>query len=116
MTQLLSFQAHPHGLNHGWRWLAQILNMEPLSDVTATLLFDFLEVCGNALMKQYQVQFWKMILLIKEDYFPRIEAITSSGQMGSFIRLKQFLEVRCSLPTFPKLLPETHLGPAVLCL
>ncbi|XP_064435732.1 mRNA export factor GLE1 isoform X4 [Mirounga angustirostris] len=85
-------EIHPHGLNHGWRWLAQILNMEPLSDVTATLLFDFLEVCGNALMKQYQVQFWKMILLIKEDYFPRIEAITSSGQMGSFIRLKQFLE------------------------
>nr|XP_020019913.1 LOW QUALITY PROTEIN: nucleoporin GLE1 [Castor canadensis] len=83
---------HPHGLNHGWRWLAQMLNMEPLSDVTATLLFDFLEVCGNALMKQYQVQFWKVILLIKEDYFPRIEAITSSGQMGSFIRLKQFLE------------------------
>ncbi|KAM5332222.1 mRNA export factor GLE1 [Glossophaga mutica] len=85
-------QVHPHGLNHGWRWLAQILNMEPLSDVTATLLFDFLEVCGNALMKQYQAQFWKMMLLIKEDYFPRIEAITSSGQMGSFIRLKQFLE------------------------
>lgn len=85
-------EAHPHGLNHGWRWLAQILNMEPLSDVTATLLFDFLEVCGNALMKQYQAQFWKMMLLIQEDYFPRIEAITSSGQMGSFIRLKQFLE------------------------
>ncbi|XP_054980362.1 mRNA export factor GLE1 [Sorex araneus] len=85
-------EAHPHGLNHGWRWLAQVLNMEPLSDVTATLLFDFLEVCGNALMRQYQLQFWKMILLIKEDYFPRIEAITSSGQMGSVIRLKQFLE------------------------
>ncbi|XP_028612895.1 nucleoporin GLE1 [Grammomys surdaster] len=85
-------EAHPHGLNHGWRWLAQILNMEPLSDVTATLLFDFLEVCGNALMRQYQVQFWKTILLIQEDYLPRIEAITSSGQMGSFIRLKQFLE------------------------
>ncbi|XP_052026230.1 mRNA export factor GLE1-like [Apodemus sylvaticus] len=85
-------EAHPHGLNHGWRWLAQILNMEPLSDVTATLLFDFLEVCGNTLLKQYQVQFWKMILLIEEDYLPRIEAITSSGQMGSFLRLKQFLE------------------------
>ncbi|XP_056680192.1 mRNA export factor GLE1-like [Monodelphis domestica] len=84
--------AHPHGLNHGWRWLAQLLNMEPLADVTATLLFDFLEVCGNALMKQYQLQFWKMMLLIKEEYFPRIEAITSSGQMGSLIRLKRFLE------------------------
>lgn len=85
-------ETHPHGLNQGWRWLAQILNMEPLSDVTATLLYDFLEVCGNALMRQYQLQFWKMILLIKEEYFPRIEAITSPGQMGSFIRLKQFLE------------------------
>lgn len=37
-------QAAPHGLNHGWRWLAQMLNMEPLADITATLLFDFLEV------------------------------------------------------------------------
>uniref|UniRef100_A0A3Q4MW54 mRNA export factor GLE1 n=1 Tax=Neolamprologus brichardi TaxID=32507 RepID=A0A3Q4MW54_NEOBR len=86
------FQPVPHGLNHGWRWLAQMLNMEPLADVTATLLFDFLEVCGNALMNQYRSQFWKLILLLKEEYFPRIEAVTSSGQMGSVIRLKQFLE------------------------
>ncbi|XP_034086028.1 nucleoporin GLE1 isoform X1 [Gymnodraco acuticeps] len=82
----------PHGLNHGWRWLAQMLNMEPLADITATLLFDFLEVCGHALMRQYQSQFWKLILLLKEEYFPRIEAVTSSGQMGSVIRLKHFLE------------------------
>lgn len=92
-----------------------MLNMEPLADITATLLFDFLEVsrprrrrsggrasvtdrvsvqvCGHALMKQYQGQFWKLILLLKDEYFPRIEAVTSSGQMGSVIRLKQFLEV-----------------------
>ncbi|XP_027022762.1 mRNA export factor GLE1 [Tachysurus fulvidraco] len=82
----------PHRLNHGWRWLAQMLNMEPLADITATLLFDFLEVCGNALMKQYQEQFWKLLLFIKEEYFPRIEAVTDSGQMGSVTRLKQFLE------------------------
>ncbi|XP_061116812.1 mRNA export factor GLE1 [Conger conger] len=82
----------PHGLNNGWRWLAQMLNLEPLADVTATLLFDFLEVCGHALMKQYQGQFWKLIFLIKEEYFPRIEAVTSTGQMGSVMRLKQFLE------------------------
>lgn len=86
-------------------------------------------------MKQYQGQFWKLILLLKEEYFPRlavggagfkhspslshiaasklnsrwlsqqsaaclpsilsrIEAVTDTGQMGSVIRLKQFLEVR----------------------
>ena len=63
--------------------------MEPLPDVTSTLLYDFLELCGNALMKQDQVQFWKMILLIQEDDLPRIE---SSQAQGSFISLKQFLE------------------------
>ncbi|KAM9392006.1 mRNA export factor GLE1 isoform 3-T3 [Pholidichthys leucotaenia] len=80
-----------HGLQHGWRWLAQMLNMEPVADITATLLLDFLEVCGNALMKQYQAQFWKLILLLKEEYFPRIEAVTTIEQMGSVNRLREFL-------------------------
>ncbi|XP_012876698.1 PREDICTED: nucleoporin GLE1 [Dipodomys ordii] len=80
-----------HGL-HGWQSLSVLFMLcKPVSGFPFSLL-SFPQVCGNALMKQYQVQFWKMILLIKEDYFPRIEAITSSGQMGSFIRLKQFLE------------------------
>ncbi|KAK6313001.1 hypothetical protein J4Q44_G00163480 [Coregonus suidteri] len=39
----------PHGMNHSWRWLAQMLNMAPLADVTATLLFDFLEVIKSSL-------------------------------------------------------------------
>ncbi|NXC44793.1 GLE1 protein, partial [Penelope pileata] len=101
---------HPHGLNNGWRWFAQILNMEPLADVTATLLFDFLEVCGNALMKQYQVQFWKIILLIHEDYIPRIQAITSSGQMGSLMRFKQFVEECLQKKEIP--LPKGFLQPS----
>ncbi|XP_063792585.1 mRNA export factor GLE1 [Pseudophryne corroboree] len=84
--------AHPHGLHYGWLWMAQLLNLEPLADVTATLLFDFLEVCGNALLKQYQGQFWKLLSLIKEEYLPRIERITTSCQMGSVSRLKQFLD------------------------
>ncbi|XP_061752112.1 mRNA export factor GLE1 isoform X2 [Nerophis ophidion] len=84
--------ASPHGLNHGWHWLAQMLNMEPIADITATLLFDFLEVCGHALLKTYQGQFWKLLLLLKEQYMARIEAVTSSGQMGSVSRLKNFLQ------------------------
>lgn len=101
---------HPHGLNHGWRWMAQILNMEPLADITATILFDFLEVCGNALMKQYRVQFWKLILIINEEYFPRIEAVTSAGQMGSVTRLKQFLETSLRTKQIPA--PKSELGSA----
>ncbi|NXF38772.1 GLE1 protein, partial [Nyctibius bracteatus] len=101
---------HPHGLSYGWRWLAQMLNMEPLVDVTATLLFDFLEVCGNALMKEYHGQFWKIMLFIREDYFPRIEAITSSGQMGSVSRFKQFLEKCLQQKEIP--LPKGTLQPS----
>ncbi|XP_069729289.1 mRNA export factor GLE1 isoform X2 [Phaenicophaeus curvirostris] len=84
--------AHPHGLSYGWRWLAHILNIEPLTDVTATVLYDFLEVCGNALMKQYQGQFWKIMLYIQEEYIPRMEEIIGNDQMGAFSRLKQFVE------------------------
>lgn len=120
--------------------------MEPVSVITATLLFEFLEasgcdfvlrghisqliglfvcvqVCGNALLSQYRDQFWKLILLLNEEYIPRytqaalkglsearlsiihlpfghlacvsrIEAVTGSGDLGSVIRLKQFTEVK----------------------
>lgn len=81
-----------HGLDQGWRWLAQMLNMEPQLEITATLLLDFLEVCGNALMKQYQNQFWKLLLLLREDYLTKIEAVTSSEYKGSVVRLKKFIE------------------------
>ncbi|XP_055516188.1 mRNA export factor GLE1 isoform X2 [Leucoraja erinacea] len=101
---------HPHDLNHAWRWLAQMLNMEPLADVTATLLFDFLEVCGHALMLKYQNQFWKMIRLIMTEYFPRIEAVTGNGQVGAVIRLRQFLEKSLKQKDFP--LPKGYLKPA----
>ncbi|XP_068269886.1 mRNA export factor GLE1 isoform X2 [Nyctibius grandis] len=101
---------HPHGLRYGWCWLAQMLNMEPLVDVTATLLFDFLEVCGNALMKEYQGQFWKVMLFIRDDYFPRIEAITSSGEMGCVTRFKQFLEKCLQEKEIP--LPKGTLQPS----
>ncbi|XP_077377691.1 mRNA export factor GLE1 isoform X1 [Festucalex cinctus] len=98
-----SKQALPtHGLNHGWRWLAQMLNMEPIADITATLLFDFLEVCGHALLQSYQGQFWKVLMLLKEQYLQRIEAVTGSGQMGSVSRLRLFLE---------KLLQERQISP-----
>ena len=38
------FQPHPHGPEHGWAWLANILNAEPRSGITATALLHFLEV------------------------------------------------------------------------
>ena len=38
-------QRHPHGLEHGWMWLAHVLNTKPHPTLTAAALGDFLEVC-----------------------------------------------------------------------
>ena len=35
---------HPHGLEHGWAWLARVLNLEPHPTLTATAIYDLLEV------------------------------------------------------------------------
>ncbi|XP_041270886.1 nucleoporin GLE1-like [Onychostruthus taczanowskii] len=102
--------AHPHGLSYGWRWLAQMLNLEPLADVTAALLLDFLEVCGNALVRHYGIQFWKTMLFIQKSYIPRIEAVTSSGQMGCLSRLKNFVQRCLQVQEMP--LPKGILTPS----
>ena len=39
---------HPHGLEHGWAWFARVLNMEPHPTLTATAIYDMLEVRGMA--------------------------------------------------------------------
>lgn len=37
-------QPHPHGLENGWTWLSRIINTDPQPGITATALYDFLEV------------------------------------------------------------------------
>lgn len=81
---------HPHGMEWGWRWLAHMLNLEPRQDITATLLFDFLEVAGHALQKTYGKQFQKMLHALCK-YFPKIESVTPAGSAGPVTRLKDFL-------------------------
>nr|XP_039272872.1 nucleoporin GLE1-like [Styela clava] len=83
---------HPHGLAKGWAWLAEMLNMEPQPDVSATVLYDFLEVAGHALMKTYKMQFEKLLYVLCHDYFPKLEEITGVGHRAPLIRLKNFLE------------------------
>lgn len=63
--------------------------MEPLTDVTVTLLFSFLEVSGNALVRQHHIQFWSKFI---QDYIPRTEAITSTAQKGMLMCLQDLMK------------------------
>lgn len=87
-----STRNHPHGISHAWMWLARILNLPPKADYTATALFEFLEVAGHALQKQYRGQFWKLIFAVVRELVPRIKQITAPSQSGPVVRLESFLE------------------------
>ncbi|EDV21724.1 uncharacterized protein TRIADDRAFT_59739 [Trichoplax adhaerens] len=84
--------AHPHGIEYGWRWLARIVNMPPVPNVTATLIFDFLQVAGNKLNLTYGKQFGKLITLICKEYYPKLEAVTPKSKRGPLSRLLLFLQ------------------------
>lgn len=35
---------HPHGIQHAWMWLTSTMNLDPRPDITATMIYDLLEV------------------------------------------------------------------------
>ncbi|GIY16378.1 nucleoporin GLE1 [Caerostris extrusa] len=83
---------HPHGLVCGWKWLARIINLEPRPDITATVLFDFLDVAGHSLQKVYGKQFKKIIHILCKEFFPKIKQVTPGGTGGPIERLETFLQ------------------------
>lgn len=104
-------KTHPHGLQHAWRWLAAVLNIEPRVDVTdlcATLILDILEVTGSALWFAYPKQFHKLLILLAEEYFPRMQSVGSIGG-GPLVRLEEFLKNSLTKGSIPP--PDGQLPP-----
>jgi len=83
---------HPYGINYGWIWFTQLLNLEPQPVVTATIIFDFLEVVGHVMMKKYGKQFQKLLFFVYKSYLPKIVEVTPKNATSSVIRLQLFLE------------------------
>lgn len=81
--------AHPHGLAHAWRWMAAFINLDPEADISATLLFDFLTVCGSDFFKHYRGQFVKVLNHLITDFRTRIDKIDEGGPKT---RLEVFLQ------------------------
>jgi len=94
---------HPHGLGHLWRWLASTMNMEPINDVTATLVYDVLEVSGSEMFAKFGTNFRKLLALLADGYFPKIQQVTADGCGGPVMRLENFLQkaVRSGTITAP---------------
>ncbi|XP_046834195.1 mRNA export factor GLE1 [Vespa crabro] len=102
---------HPYGLRHTWRWLATVLNSESqpnTSDLRATLILDVLEVAGNSLWNVYPKQFHKMLMLLANEYYPRIQN-TDGISDGPLVRLEEFLKNTLARGSIPP--PDGYLAP-----
>lgn len=62
-----------------------------IADLCATLLLDMLEVAGNALWTAYPHQFQKLLILLSEEYYSRMQNVGCIGG-GPLVRLQEFLK------------------------
>ena len=83
---------HPHGIEHAWIWLSRVMNIEPEPDITATMIYDLLQVTGHALCKEYKKQFLKLLHILIKEMLPKLNAVASSGGGGASVRLQSLLE------------------------
>ena len=84
-------QNHPHGLGNIWRVLSSTMNLEPLNDITATILYDILSVTGAFMLERYGQMFKKLLQFLADQYFPKITRVTEEGCGGPLARLELFL-------------------------
>ncbi|XP_058461580.1 mRNA export factor Gle1 isoform X2 [Malaya genurostris] len=70
---------HPHSFECGWRWMCNILNLQPLPDICATLLTEFLQIAGASLWAHYGKQYTKLLQVIQGQYLPALNKVDEGG-------------------------------------
>ena len=81
---------HPFGPKLVWKFLAELLNQEPIPDVTATVLLVVLETTGNLMTIKFGAQFFKLLTFVNSTFLERLEAVKTEG--GPTARIQTFLE------------------------
>ena len=83
---------HPHGLGHIWRVLSSTMNLMPINDITATVIYDLLSVTGAFMFEKYGQAFHKLLETLAQQYFPKIAQVTEEGCGGPVARLESILQ------------------------
>ena len=100
---------HPFGLGNIWRWLTSTMNLPPVNDITATLIYDVLEVAAAPLFEKYRKHFLEVIRLLNEEYIPKIREATVEGRGGPIDRLQVLIKKIITNPSALKLPPAAKL-------
>lgn len=99
---------NPHGLTQGWRWLTATLNLEPKTDITATLIHVFLETAGCTMQNTYKNEFKKIIAFIITVYMPMLKKIDSGGPYTRLEVLLQEFQAKGQFSEPSGILPITY--------
>ncbi|XP_011180136.1 mRNA export factor Gle1 [Zeugodacus cucurbitae] len=96
---------HPYGLEHAWRWLVDFSSLEPLPDISATLILEMLQTLGFSMCRAYGRQFTKLLLHIQRDYFAKLAQVDEGGPRTrlemlfmNYLNQKQIPEPQGTLP------------------
>ncbi|KAH8389873.1 hypothetical protein KR200_002982, partial [Drosophila serrata] len=96
---------HCFGLEEGWRWLAHVVHVKPLPDVSATLIMEILQTLGFELWRTYGKQFVKLLLFIQNHYLPQLAVYDEGGPktrlemlLAKFLRERQIPQAVGVLP------------------
>lgn len=96
---------HPFGIEHGWKYLVNVMKLKPYEKYVHILLKIF-EIAGSTLHTVYGKQFVKLVKFILTKYLPNIEPVFAKSDCN---QLKLMLEDFLKNMSFPS--PKGELSP-----
>lgn len=81
-------------LERAWAWLARALNRLPATRLTASSILNVLKMAGYRLNREYGRQFYKLLLLINDDFLRRLEAGGDPDARSAHTRIMTYLQDR----------------------
>ena len=81
----------PLNLRDGWKWLASILNLEPIGPVSPAVLHSFLSITDLKLKSAYGKQFIKLIQYVKRVYLPKVSALNLRNPQAK-VQLETYID------------------------
>ncbi|KAI8035705.1 hypothetical protein M5D96_011455 [Drosophila gunungcola] len=92
-------------LNEGWLWLAHMVRVKPIPDISATMIMEMLQTLGFELWRSYGKQFMKLLVYIQNIYMPQLAAHDEGGPktrlemlLAKFLRERQIPQAIGVLP------------------
>lgn len=82
ITQPRRGETNPFPLETGWKWLADVLNMDPVKGMSL-LVRNYLEVAGQQMHRVYGRQFKRMVLALHGPYLRKLKEVDQEDKAAT---------------------------------